>query len=395
MFGPRPTPIALLNMLSQPTRACVSIAGVAFALLLIFMQLGFRGAVANTATMVYGQMEFDLLVRSPEYLHLYEARSFSRTWTDLIASHPMVESSEPFWIMLQKWQSPSDGSYRAISMIAFPSHTRPLRVPELNEQLESLRDPNAVLIDRATRPDYGPKNGRRFGDADIALPAELGGSTVTIRGHFHMGTGLATNGAVVISDVGYSLRSTLDTRRQCNLGLIRLRPGIQHQDAVDQIRQWLSQRDPNALDAIELLSREQTIRKEHQRWLGETPIGIIFTLGVALAFLVGAAIVYMVLAQDVANRLREYATLKAMGYTTGFVARVVLRQAWLLSVMGFVPALVLAEVLYRTTANLAGIPIGMTWPRVVGVAALSVLMCTLSGLGAVRKLWKAEPASLF
>ena len=159
--------------------------------------------------------------------------------------------------------------------------------------------------------------------------------------------------------------------------------------------EWLLARDDRAKNSIQALSRKQAIHWEHRRWLGETPIGIIFQLGVGLAFVVGAAIVYMVLATDVANRLPEYATLKAMGYSGRFVANVVLRQAWLLAIFGYIPAMAMAMSLYYITANLAGIPIYMTWQRAVGIAILGLLMCTFSGSLAIRKLWKAEPADLF
>lgn len=118
-------------------------------------------------------------------------------------------------------------------------------------------------------------------------------------------------------------------------------------------------------------------------------------MGVALAFCVGAALVYLVLAQDVANRIKEFATMKAMGYRQRDVAWMVMQQAWYLALLGFVPAAVLAELLYRLTVALTGIPIEMNGWRLAGVLLLSVAMCTLSGLGAIRKLAKAEPAELF
>ena len=118
-------------------------------------------------------------------------------------------------------------------------------------------------------------------------------------------------------------------------------------------------------------------------------------MGVALSFIIGAAIVYMVLATDVASRLPEYATLKAMGYAPSFLSQTVLRQAWLLSLIGYIPAFVTAILLYKITSSLSGIPTFMTWQRAAGVFGLSLLMCTLAGILAVRKLLKAEPASLF
>ncbi len=186
------------------------------------------------------------------------------------------------------------------------------------------------------------------------MRAELGGREVEIAGHFLVGTGLATNGAVLMSDVGFGKRAPFDVRRQTNLGLIRLKPGIDPDRAAAEIDRWLRTRDPRAASTVQALSRDQAIAWEHRRWLGETPIGIIFQLGVGLAFIVGSAIVYMVLATDVANRLPEYATLKAMGYSTRFVGNVVLRQAWLLAIIGYIPAALLAMGLYTITASLAG-----------------------------------------
>ena len=389
------TPISTLNLLGKPTQAIVSILGVAFALLLIFMQLGFRGAVANTATIVYGKLDFDVLLRSPEYLHLYEARTVQHAWLDLIQSHPDVASVSPFYIMLQKWQNPQDGNYRAIAMMGVRRDKLVIDNEEIRGQLDRLGNSDWALIDRATRRDYGPKNGRRFGDNDVGLHAELGGHDTEIAGHFLLGTGLATNGAVLLSDTGFGKRSPYNVQQQTNLGLVKLRSGVDPETAAANINAWLQSRDDRAKNCVEALSRKQAIDWEHRRWLGETPIGIIFQLGVGLALIVGAAIVYMVLATDVANRLPEYATLKAMGYTGRFVANVVLRQAWLLAIFGYIPAVVMAEGLYAITASFAGIPIYMTWQRAIGIGILGVLMCTFSGSLAIRKLWKAEPAELF
>ena len=84
-----------------------------------------------------------------------------------------------------------------------------------------------------------------------------------------------------------------------------------------------------------------------------------------------------------------------MGYTQRFLSGVVLVQAVSLAVLAFVPAWLLSEVLYRVTSQAAGIPITMTGTRPLYVLALSVLMCFISGLGALRKLRAADPADLF
>lgn len=399
------TPVALLNLLSQPARTLACILGVSFALLLIFMQLGFRGAVANTANIVYGKLRGDLVLRSPDYVHLYEPRTFDRGWMRMVQGHPMVERVDPFFIMLMRWQNPPrpaectqappDGSFRTVGMMAMEIEHPVLDVPEIHDQLSKLKNPDALLVDRATRAEYGPGDCKRFSDKDIGSPLEVGNRLSHIAGHFQLGTGLATNGAILLSDVGYGLRAGIDTRQRASLGLVRLRAGVDPERAKAALIAWLDQRDPRCLQEIEVLTMAEQLRWERSRWLQDTPIGMIFTMGVVLSFIIGAAIVYMILANDVSNRLPEYATLKAMGYSHWALARIVLVQSWLLAILSYLPAALISFLLYELTAGLSRIPTSMTWERFWGVLGLAFLMCSASGIMAMLRLWRAEPASLF
>ena len=401
----RRTPLSLLNFISQPTRALVSVLGVAFALLLIFMQLGFRGAVGNTATIVYGKLKGDLVMRSPDYVHLYEPRTIDRAWMNMVASHPDVEAVDPFFIMLHRWQNPPknekcldgppEGSFRTVGMMGIQIDRSVIQLEELDAKIELLKDPDAMLVDRATRAEYGPDNCSRFSDADISKHTEMGGRKTLIAGHFKLGTGLATNGAVLISDVAFGRRAGINVRKRASLGLVRVKAGKDPDVVRASIAAWLHEQEPRSELAVQILTMAEQKSWERQRWLNETPIGMIFTMGVALSFIIGAAIVYMVLATDVASRLPEYATLKAMGYAPSYLAQTVLHQAWLLALVGYVPSFLTAIALYQITSSLSGIPTFMTWQRAAGVFGLSLLMCTLAGILAIRKLLKAEPASLF
>ncbi len=401
------TPVSILNLSSQPARTIASVLGVAFALLLIFMQLGFRGAVGNTATIVYGKLKGDLILRSPEYVHLYEPRMIARSWMNLAEGFEDVERIDPFYILLHRWQNPPknpectqlppDGSFRTVGLMAMQIDRPVFDVPGVlnQEHLDRLKDPNAMLIDSATRSEYGPHNCRCFSDDDLDKVTDLGGKNTRIAGVFRIGTGLATNGAVLVSDVAFGMRTGIDVSRTASFGLVTLKQGVAPEQARDALVRYLAEREPDAGSEVEILTMKEQMQWERRRWLTETPIGMIFTMGVLLSFLIGAAIVYMVLATDVASRLPEYATLKAMGYSPVYLARIVLSQAWLLALFGYVPAFLLAVSLYEITATLSGIPTFMTIRRGVGVFGLSYLMCTMAGLLAIRKLWKADPVSLF
>ena len=369
------------------------------------MQLGFRGAVANTANIVYGKLQGDLVLRSPDYVHLYEPRTFDRGWMRMVQGHPMIERVDPFFIMLMRWQNPPrpaectqappDGSFRTVGMMAMEIEHPVLDVPEIHDQLSKLKNPDALLVDRATRAEYGPGDCKRFSDKDIGSPVEVGNRLSHIAGHFQLGTGLATNGAILLSDVGYGLRAGIDTRQRASLGLVRLRAGVDPEQAKAELIAWLDQRDPRCLQEIEVLTMAEQLRWERTRWLQDTPIGMIFTMGVVLSFIIGAAIVYMILANDVSNRLPEYATLKAMGYSHWALARIVLVQSWLLAILSYLPAALISFLLYELTAGLSRIPTSMTWERFWGVLGLAFLMCSASGIMAMLRLWRAEPASLF
>jgi len=105
--------------------------------------------------------------------------------------------------------------------------------------------------------------------------------------------------------------------------------------------------------------------------------------------------VYQMMAADIQNHLSEYATIKAIGYRNGYLFRVVLWQASLLAIVGFIPGLLASEGIYEVTRQAARIPIDMTASRAIFVLLLTVAMCFCSGLLAIRKLQSADPADLF
>ncbi len=179
-----------------------------------------------------------------------------------------------------------------------------------------------------------------------------------------------------------------------SLGLVRLEEDASQSELLEQLRARLGKVSPNdqsltvdVLTAMKLSMGTSTLAVANTDWF-DLPVSV------ALSLLVGAAIVYMVLATDVTDRLPEYATLLAIGYSYRYLCAVVLTQAIALGLCGF--ALVGSiEVLYRVTESASGIPISMNPGRVIGVGLLGAIVCLVSGTLALRKLWKAEPASLF
>jgi putative ABC transport system permease protein len=406
------TPLAWKNLVYNKVRTAIGVAGVSFAVILIFMQLGFLGGITRTATQIYDALEFDLMLRSPAYLHLTEARSFSRFRVHQAASLPEVTHARSFYLGLSEWQAPTfgessgnakndarAGQWRGIITMGTDPNDPAFARTDINAASQLLTDPRYVIVDVKSTPDYGPKNGRRFSNKDIGVETALG---------FKLGAGMASNGACLTNVQGYLRACPWQTIEDVTFGLIKLRSDADLEDVRQQLHAIYGvpdpQHDPLALSTdpaaltnrnVEILTRSEVNEREEYRWVHETPLGQIFTLGVWVALFVGVAIVFQVLSTDIANMMGEYATLKAMGYGSSYLTRVILMQAVLLALVGYVPSLVISWVLYRLLETVSGMPMVMTPGIMISVLLLAVLMCVVSGMAALRKLYQADPADLF
>jgi putative ABC transport system permease protein len=343
--------------------------------------------------MIYEEMDFDVMIRSRDYLHFIDAGQVPQSALDLASSAGGVEAVTPFHVTLVNWRNPRNADLRGMVLMGVNPAGGAFASPAIAGDFDLLTSPEQVLVDTESSPEFGPADGRRFSSADVGVTTELAGRPVRIAGLFRLGTGLTANGSAITSTGGFIRMVPWDAIGRPGMGLVRVAAGVDPGEVASRIRRLNS--DALGQPAVEVLTRQQVMDRELGRWIGETPIGFVFTLGVGIAFVVGAAIFYMVLSTDVANRLREYATLRAMGYPAPWMAGVVLRQAFWLALLAFVPAALISVVFYEVTSVLANIPIFMTVPRLVFVFLLSQLMCAVSGALALRKLWQAEPASLF
>jgi putative ABC transport system permease protein len=367
----------------------VAIAGVSFALIMIFLQLAFLGAAEATADLQYSCMDFDVLLVSSEYVELNRASRFGCRRLAQAEAHPAVRSAVPLYVGYHLWRDLQDGEEKSlrgwpIMILAFRPSDHVLNVAEAEQAADRLKLLDTVLIDRNSRSYFGPQV-RTDGQP---VEAELGGRRVKIVGQVTIGTGFAANGLLLMSErtyadvfKGLSLDST-------SLGLVKLKEGADPEQAVAELRAALP-------DDVRVLTRPEIMERERKFWVNQTSVGTIFNFGVVVAMIVGVVFVYQVISSDIANRMAEYATLKAIGNTNRYMAQVVLQQSLFLAVLGYVPSLLISLGLYALTAAQAHIPMDMTWPRVLGVFALAVTMCSVSGLLALRKVWAADPAELF
>jgi putative ABC transport system permease protein len=403
------TSLAWNNLVHHRMRTATALAGVAFAVILIFMQMGFKEAIKKTATQIYDALDFDLLLRSSAYIHLTDARSFPRTRVYQAASVPGVTTVRPFYLGLSDWQKPTkadadskpwDGQWRGIITMATDPVDPAFRSDLLRAKARLLTDPQYILIDSKSKPEYGPANGQEFGDKDLHVQTMLGTWPIRIIGHFKLGTGLAANGACMTNPEGYAQACPWQPIEMVTFGLVKLDDSVPIESVQTTMQKMFSVasvqlNDETGSSSIDVLTRAEVNSQEQRRWVEETPLGKIFNLGVWIALFVGVAIVYQVLSSDISNMISEYATLKAMGYSNFYLTSVVLGQSVLLALVGFIPSAFVSWLLYVFVRTASGMPMEMTWKIMLTVFLLSVVMCMLSGMAALRKLFQADPADLF
>ncbi len=387
----RKTPLAWRQLMKEKTRLVVAVAGITFADMLIFIQMGFESALFDAAVQPHRNLQADLVLINPQFQTLFSVKSFSREKLYQALSYNGVKSVSSIYISTGQWRNPVTRMDRAILVWGVDPTTPGLKFPEVEAKKDYLKQLNQVLFDEASRPEYG-EVGRIFRETG-KFNAELSGKNVSIKGLFQNGASFAADGNVVVSDSTFLQLFPTRKADQIEVGLITLQPGTDIEKVRKQLQIGLNP-DPQK-PFVEVGTPETFAQKERTYWANGTGIGFIFSLGVIVGFIVGIVIVYQILYSDVSDHLPEYATLKAMGYTDNYLLRVLLQEALLLAALGYLPAFFLSFGLYQLTFAATLLPIYMKVDRAINVFILTVIMCTISGAIAMRKLRSADPADIF
>lgn len=379
-------PLAWLQMSRERTRLLVAIAGIAFADILMFMQLGFREALFDSAVTLHQRLQGDIFLISPQSTALLAMKGFPSRRLYQALGFEGVRSISPIYLDFALWKNPQTRGTRRILVVGFNPSDRVLNLPGVQQNLEAIKLPDIVLFDAASRPEFGPV-AQQF-ERGGAVVTEVGNRRIHVGGLFTLGTSFGSDGTIITSDLNFLRLFPQRDRGIIEIGVINLEPDTNPATVIQNLKQQLP-------EDVKILSKAEYIAFEKQYWQNRTPIGYIFSLGTAMGFIVGTVIVYQILYTDVSDRLPEYATLKAMGYKSSYLLLVVFQEALILAVLGYLPGYGLSLGLYALAQNATRLPIAMSLTRAVAVLILTILMCCISGAIAARKLEAADPADIF
>ena len=378
-------PIGWLQLTHSRTRFAAALAGVAFANVLVFVQMGIMNSMAVATLKPYGFFAADIMISASDANSMTEGGNVARQWLFQALEDPDVTAGTGLFVGNISWQRQE--KTLGLTTYGIDPTLAGFISPDLAAKSGALQLQNSGILDRNSRGL--PQEEAAGIRPQSPLTFEVSGTTLTLYDTFAGGGGFGGDGFMIVSDQTFL---TLFPARRSGAPdhiLLQVRPGADPVAVAARLRGIVSDKTLRIRSYAEAgaadLSYQQTKR----------PTGIIFGFGVIIGVLVGIVILYQVLSTDVADHLSEYATFKAMGYSHRFILGIVFEEALILGILGFIPGFTIATGLLTGMAKATTLPLAMTSGMAVSVFVGSIVAAALSGAFATRRLAAADPADLF
>ena len=381
-------PLAWLQLKRQPVKYLVAIAGIGFAALLMYMQIGFQSGLLTSSTTFYAALDADLILISPKTVSSGSFSQFPQSQLFRANGYQEVETVVPMYVTNITAQKLGGQKPTSLRIIGYDPGAKALNVDAINEQSDKLKTAGYALFDTEGNSRTGPvakaikENGYQF--------LTLYNLTQTFRtvGLFGLGSTFAADSNIITSpETAIQLADQLNFG-EISLGLIK----VSDKKSLPQLQRTLTELYEGE---IQVLTKDELIAQEQNYWNTSSSFGVVFGFGTFMGVIVGGVMVYQVLYTDVTDHLKEYATLKAMGFSNQFILGIVIQEAILLGVSSFIPSTLVSAGMYAFLTSASGISIQMTHQKIGLVGALTVGICAASAAIAVNKLRDADPASVF
>jgi len=381
------TPIAWLSLIHRKGRLAAAVAGVAFATVLMFLEMGFRYGLFDSQTYALRVLNADLVIMHRQKEALVPQLPFPRRRLVQAQAVSGVAAAYPLYVEEYRslWKNGTDGHEYPILVYGIDPDDPVFLIPDVLRQSAALKQPDTAIVDSQSRHFYG--------ELAAGRPAELSRRAVRIVGTFSMGPDFRVDGNAIVSDRTFvnafgNPADPTERRTLVEFGLLKVAPGAD----VEAVRRAVAGVLP---EDVRVLTKQELIALVQSYWNQSKPVGAVFGLGMFVGFLIGVAICYQILYTDILDHLPQYATMKAIGYQNRAVVGVVLRKALYLGLLGFVPGLVISAALYAALHAYSGIRMEFTIGRTVVVLLTTVSMCLVSAGIAIRKVVQTDPAEVF
>lgn len=378
--------VAWFQLSYQKMKLAVAVAGVIVSVMLMLTWVSIRQGAMDNSVALIRRMEADLIMVSPRTKTIFQSAQQPRRLLYRLPSDERVEEVREVYIALARWRSPWDFFESPLNVYGIDPLKPMLNLPGLEKHANDLHQQDRYLYDAMSRSKYGPVKDTLAKQPDLEV--ELNGRKVRVVGVIHVGISIGNDGNVYTSHENFLRLFPNRAPGSIDLGLIKLKPGVSAKEARDALQPLLGKE-------ANLICREDLKEAEVNFMRQTAPIDFIFGMGATVGFFIGAVVVYQILYTEVTNNLPQLATLKAIGFTDFYLQKLVLWQAYLLATLGYPIGLILAIGLLHVAEIFIQMPLPMTVTRAVWFYAITLCMCGLSAVVAVRKAVSADPAEVF
>ncbi|MCB1885524.1 MAG: lipid ABC transporter, partial [Geminicoccaceae bacterium] len=285
------TPLGWLQLRHNKARLAAALAGVAFADILIFMQLGFLGALTAASIASNVDWNADIVLASSEMETLDIAGTLPRRRLYQALAVEGVAEASPVYVGSLSWSDPETGDEvqtRAFGIDpAFPAFLD----RDIQDRQAGLALPDTALFDRLSRGNFE----RLVAEVDAGRPVvlEANGRRLTLTGLFGQGATFTADGTLVVSDQTFLRFFPKRAAGAPSLIFVKVASGADATRVAARLRAVLPAKD------TAVRTRAETIAIEKAYQLGKRPVGFVFSFGVVIGVIVGLVIVYQVLSTDV------------------------------------------------------------------------------------------------
>ncbi len=391
MTLPLSTRLALRQIAFLGPRLVGPLAGFGVAIVLVFTQIGFENALYASATGLARALAADLVIVNRRFATL----AFPQPWLDrtiLLEAGSVTGVATATPLQLATLQVVTDsGGMASASAIGIDPDAPALDIPGVITAAGRLRIVGTAVIDSRSREGYRTVVAALAGGAPAAVvlagPNRPIGTRVDLIGLFTLGPTFFIDGTLVMSD--FTLRRAHGTpAARITLGLVTVAPGFEPRTVVANLARRLGE------DA-RVFTKESFIEHETRYYRVNTPIGIIFRIGVIVGLVIGAVFVGQTLATIIEASLPEYAVLKALGHEDGLFRRTVAQIALVITVLVFPVTVAAALAIYALAGDLTGLELTLDAQAVLTVLALTLATMAVAVLATLRRLRRADPLDLF
>ncbi len=370
--------LACRNLFHDRVRLIATVVGIVFSIVLVTVQLGVFLSFERMITTMIDHAQADFWIVPSETKSFEESSLLAGRERLEALSINGVTAAVPVVAGYASWRKPNGGASTSVLVVGAPEASAGLQPWNVVEgSIHDLSTPEAVAIDRSYFDELGI--------GQIGEHAEINNQKARVVA-VTKGIRSFTTMPNVFTSIERARAYLRVPPSEANYFILRLAPNA---DAAT-VRSQLAAR----LSDAEVLTSEQFRHRARQFWLFDTGAGAALLGSAILGIIVGTIIVAQTLYSSTKDHLKEFATLRAIGSSCRYILKVILGQALLSAVIGFSIAASIDLALVKMTAD-AALPIVMTPGLTLGLFALTVTMCVIAAISAIRVVMRIDPVLVF